>query len=108
MLFKLFIYFYKLKIHFASASHKNLDAPNKPTERSKSAGLDMRRSFDNKVHKSAIKSKSTSHVSYKADPSKVLSYLKKTKYDDKGEMFEELNDNIFHLFYKLPKLSFTM
>ncbi|XP_059157269.1 dynein axonemal heavy chain 6-like [Physella acuta] len=73
------------QIQFASTSHKNLDdnTPNKPTERSKSAGLDMRRSFDNKVYKSAIKSKSTSHVSYKPDPNKVLSYLKKNKYDDK-------------------------
>ncbi|CAL1542609.1 unnamed protein product, partial [Lymnaea stagnalis] len=52
-------------------------------ERSKSAGVDMRRSYETKRFKeNAVKSKSTSHVASKPDPNKVLSYLKKNKYDD--------------------------
>ncbi|RUS88167.1 hypothetical protein EGW08_004064, partial [Elysia chlorotica] len=55
----------------------------KPSERSKSAGVDTRRSADSKKTKLTVKSQSTSHVSSKADPTKVLSYLKKNKYDDR-------------------------
>ena len=60
-------------------------APPKPSERSKSAGVDTRRSADSKRTKITVKSQSTSHVSSKPDSTKVLSYLKKNRYDDKGE-----------------------
>nr|KAI8735296.1 dynein heavy chain 6; axonemal-like [Biomphalaria glabrata] len=51
-----------------------------PVERSKSASVAMRRSKDN--YETNIKSLSTSHVSSKPDPNKVLTYLKTNKYDD--------------------------
>ncbi|GFS25387.1 dynein heavy chain 1, axonemal [Elysia marginata] len=58
-------------------------APPKLIERSKSAGVDTRRSADSKKTKVTVKSQSTSQVSSKPNPGKVLSYLKKNRYDDK-------------------------
>ncbi|KAH9496161.1 Dynein heavy chain 6, axonemal [Bulinus truncatus] len=54
-----------------------------PTERSKSAGVTMRKSCENNFYETTIKSKSASHVSTKPDPNKVLIYLKTNKYDDR-------------------------
>ncbi|XP_035825271.1 dynein heavy chain 6, axonemal [Aplysia californica] len=59
------------------------DLPAKLPDRSKSAGVDTKRSFDSKKTKMTTKSQSTSYVSSKPDPSKMLSYLKRNKYDDK-------------------------